>query len=124
MWTKRNDPVLHIELGKWADLMVIAPLDANTLAKMACGICDNLLLCTTRAWNFEKPLFFCSAMNTRMWEHPITKKHIDTLLSWGHIEIACISKKLMCGDTGIGAMAKPEDIFQQILIHLKSKQLS
>lgn len=122
MWTKRNDPVLHIELGKWADLMVIAPLDANTLAKMAQGICDNLLLCTTRAWNFEKPLFFSPAMNTRMWEHPITKQHIDTLLSWNHIEISCISKKLMCGDTGLGAMAKPEVIFETILNHLKSKQ--
>lgn len=122
MWTKRGDPVLHIELGKWADLMVIAPLDANTLAKMAQGICDNLLLCTTRAWNMEKPLFFCPAMNTRMWLHPITCQQIDTLTQWGHIEVACIEKELMCGDTGLGAMAKPADIFQQVLIYLKRQQ--
>lgn len=114
LWQKRDDPVLHIELGKWADVMVIAPIDANTLAKMAGGVCDNLLLCTTRAWNFDKPLFFCPAMNTRMWEHPITSHHIDVLKSWGHIEIECIAKKLMCGDTGLGAMETPANIFQRV----------
>lgn len=45
MWTNRTDPVLHIELRRWADLLVIAPLDANTLGKIASGICDNLLVC-------------------------------------------------------------------------------
>lgn len=117
MWQKRDDPVLHIELGKWADLLLIAPLDANTLAKMAGGICDNLLLCTTRAWDLNKPLYFCPAMNTRMWDHPITVKHIDTLKSWKHIEIPCIPKKLMCGDVGLGAMEIPEKIYQKIRQH-------
>lgn len=118
MWTKRDDPVLHIELGKWADLMLIAPLDANTLAKMATGVCDNLLLCTTRAWDFTKPLFFCPAMNTRMWEHPITQQQIKILQQWGHIEIKCIAKKLMCGDTGMGAMETPTNIVQAIVEYL------
>lgn len=121
MWSKRDDPVLHIELGKWADLMLIAPLDANTLAKMATGICDNLLLCTTRAWNFDKPLFFCPAMNTRMWQHPITEQQVATLKQWGHIEIKCIAKKLMCGDTGLGAMETPANIVQTIVEHLNSQ---
>lgn len=120
MWHKRDDPVLHIDLGKWADLMLIAPLDANTLAKMATGVCDNLLLCTTRAWNLEKGLFFCPAMNTRMWEHPITQQQIDILTSWGHIEIKCISKKLMCGDIGYGAMETPKNIVQTIVKYLNS----
>lgn len=114
MWQKRDDPVLHIELGKWADILVIAPLDANTLAKMASGICDNLLLCKTRAWDMTKPLFFCPAMNTRMWEHPITGEHIERLKSWGHIEIPCIAKKLMCGDIGLGAMETPQIIHEKI----------
>lgn len=118
MWSKRDDPVLHIELGKWADLMLLAPLDANTLAKMATGVCDNLLLCTTRAWNFEKPLFFCPAMNTRMWEHPITNQQIEILKQWGHIEIKCIAKKLMCGDIGYGAMQTPANIVQTVVEYL------
>lgn len=117
MWQKRDDPVLHIELSKWADILLVAPLDANTLAKMAGGICDNLLLCTTRAWDLNKPLYFCPAMNTRMWEHPITAKHIETLKSWKHIEIPCIAKKLMCGDVGVGAMETPEKIYQTICQH-------
>ncbi|KAI8437116.1 hypothetical protein MSG28_010466 [Choristoneura fumiferana] len=113
-WKQRGDPVIHIELGKWADMMVIAPLDANSLAKMAQGICDNLLTCTTRAWDSAKPLLFCPAMNTRMWEHPITSKQIKVLTEWGHKEIPPISKTLMCGDTGIGAMAEVDTIVEQI----------
>ncbi|KAL0838569.1 hypothetical protein ABMA28_016670 [Loxostege sticticalis] len=113
-WKNRGDPVLHIELAKWADVMVIAPLDANTLAKMAQGICDNLLTCTTRAWDMSKPLFFCPAMNTKMWEHPITSKQIAMLKNWGHTEIPPISKTLMCGDTGMGAMAEVPTIVNVI----------
>lgn len=114
-WKGRGDPVLHIELGKWADLMVIAPLDANSLAKMAQGLCDNLLLCTTRAWDFGKPLLFAPAMNTRMWDHPITGPQIETLKSWGLQEIPCVAKTLMCGDTGQGAMAEVNTIVQTVL---------
>ncbi|XP_075978284.1 phosphopantothenoylcysteine decarboxylase [Anticarsia gemmatalis] len=114
-WQQRGDPVLHIELGKMADMMIIAPLDANTLAKMTHGLCDNLLTCTTRAWDLDKPLIFCPAMNTRMWEHPITSQQIATLKQWGHIEIPPISKKLMCGDTGIGAMAEVSTIVETLI---------
>ena len=55
-WQKVGDPVLHIELRRWADVFVVAPLSANTLAKMANGMCDNLLTCVVRAWDFSKPL--------------------------------------------------------------------
>lgn len=78
------------------------------------GLCDNLLTCTTRAWDITRPLLFCPAMNTRMWEHPITAQQVATLKSWGHIEIPPISKKLMCGDTGVGAMAEVETIVEKI----------
>ncbi|XP_071860336.1 phosphopantothenoylcysteine decarboxylase isoform X2 [Bombus fervidus] len=71
-WQDRGDPVLHIDLVKWADLFLIAPLDANTLGKIASGICDNILTCVARAWDPAKPLIFCPAMNTKMWEHPVT----------------------------------------------------
>lgn len=120
MWNKRGDPVLHIDLGKWADLMVIAPLDANSLAKMSSGVCDNLLLCTTRAWDLSKPLLFCPAMNTRMFEHPVTSEQIAKLRSWGHVEVPSIVKTLMCGDTGNGAMAEVQTIYQEIINCLAS----
>ncbi|XP_032926248.1 phosphopantothenoylcysteine decarboxylase isoform X1 [Catharus ustulatus] len=101
LWKGRSDPVLHIELRRWADLMVVAPLDANTLAKVANGICDNLLTCVIRAWDLSKPLLFCPAMNTAMWEHPITARHVEQLKGFGYTEIPCVVKKLVCGDEGV-----------------------
>lgn len=78
-WQDRGDPVLHIDLVKWADLFLIAPLDANTLGKIASGICDNILTCVARAWDHSKPLIFCPAMNTKMWEHPVTAPQVKQL---------------------------------------------
>ncbi|XP_017478644.1 PREDICTED: phosphopantothenoylcysteine decarboxylase [Rhagoletis zephyria] len=114
MWQRRGDPVLHIELGKWADVLLIAPLSANTLAKISTGICDNLLTCVVRAWDLHKPLLFCPAMNTRMYDHPLTYEQIGKLKSWGYIEVPCISKTLMCGDTGVGAMAEVSTIVERL----------
>jgi phosphopantothenoylcysteine decarboxylase len=110
VWSKRGDPVLHIELGKWADIFVIAPLDANTLAKIANGLCDNLLTCTARAWELSKPLIFCPAMNTKMYQHPLTATQINSLVSWGYKHVPVIEKTLICGDTGAGAMAEVDTI--------------
>ncbi|KFV63737.1 Phosphopantothenoylcysteine decarboxylase, partial [Dryobates pubescens] len=100
LWRGRSDPVLHIELRRWADLLLVAPLDANTLAKLASGICDNLLTCVIRAWDRSKPLLFCPAMNTAMWEHPITAQQVEQLKAFGYTEIPCVVKKLVCGDEG------------------------
>ncbi|XP_059713912.1 phosphopantothenoylcysteine decarboxylase isoform X3 [Haemorhous mexicanus] len=105
LWKGRSDPVLHIELRRWADLMVVAPLDANTLAKVANGICDNLLTCVIRAWDLSKPLLFCPAMNTAMWEHPITAHHVEQLKAFGYTEIPCVVKKLVCGDEALRALS-------------------
>nr|XP_033491038.1 phosphopantothenoylcysteine decarboxylase-like isoform X2 [Epinephelus lanceolatus] len=110
LWTQRSDPVLHIELRRWADLFVIAPLDANTLGKIASGICDNLLTCVVRAWDISRPLLFCPAMNTAMWQHPITAQQVSRLTEFGYVEIPCIAKKLVCGDEGKGAMAEVSTI--------------
>lgn len=121
-WQKMNDPVLHIELRRWADLMVISPLDANTLAKIANGLCDNLLTSVVRAWDMKRPLLFAAAMNTFMWEHVITKKHIDTLTGFGFIEIPCVAKKLACNDIGMGGMASVETIVDKILSSLQSSE--
>ncbi|KAM9061024.1 phosphopantothenoylcysteine decarboxylase isoform X1 [Sarcophilus harrisii] len=106
MWKSLSDPVLHIDLRRWADLLVVAPLDANTLGKVASGICDNLLTSVIRAWDRTKPLLFCPAMNTAMWEHPVTAQHMEQLKGFGYIEIPCVAKKLACGDEGLGAMAE------------------
>ncbi|KAI0216208.1 Phosphopantothenoylcysteine decarboxylase [Lamellibrachia satsuma] len=118
-WTSRSDPVLHIELRKWADLFLLAPLDANTLAKVATGLCDNLLTCVVRAWDLKKPFLFAPAMNTLMWEHPITATHITTLEGWGYKTIPCIAKKLACRDTGMGAMAEVATIVSRVQLALE-----
>ncbi|GBP21094.1 Phosphopantothenoylcysteine decarboxylase [Eumeta japonica] len=118
-WRNRGDPVLHIELGKWADMLLIAPLDANTLAKTAQGLCDNLVTCVMRAWDLQKPLLFCPAMNTRMWEHPLTNEQIQKLVNWGYKQIPPIKKTLMCGDTGVGAMAEVVDIVSEVKLAIE-----
>lgn len=81
VYKQRGDPVLHIELRKWADAFLIAPLDANTMGKIANGLCDNLLTCVARAWDFNsnKNFYFAPAMNTCMWDHPMTADHLKKL---------------------------------------------
>ncbi|XP_039094075.1 phosphopantothenoylcysteine decarboxylase isoform X6 [Hyaena hyaena] len=114
MWKCRSDPVLHIDLRRWADLMLVAPLDANTLGKVASGVCDNLLTCVIRAWDCRKPLLFCPAMNTAMWKHPITAQQVGLLKAFGYVEIPCVAKKLVCGDEGLGAMAEVGTIVDKV----------
>lgn len=83
-WNSVQDDVLHISLRRWADCVLIAPLDANTLAKLANGMADNLVTCVMRAWDIQgnKPVLICPAMNTAMWMHPVTQQHIETLRGW------------------------------------------
>jgi phosphopantothenoylcysteine decarboxylase len=76
---QRGEPVLHIRLRRWADLLLIAPMDANTLAKLAGGLCDNCLTCVWRAWEPARPVVLAPAMNTLMWEHPLTSRHLRQL---------------------------------------------
>lgn len=113
-WRALGDPVLHIELRRWADCLLIAPLSANSLAKMAGGLCDNLLLSVARAWDYSKPLLVAPAMNTLMWDHPVTAKQIATLIEWGARVIEPVEKKLACADVGLGALAPAEEIAAQV----------
>src|SRR5262249_29224235 len=75
----RDEPVLRIELRRWAELSLIAPLDANTLAKLANGLADNCLTSVWRAWDSQRPVVLAPAMNTFMWEHPLTGRHLRQL---------------------------------------------
>lgn len=103
-------------LRNWADIFLIAPLDANTLGKLANGLCDNLLTSVARAWDiYNKPFVVCPAMNTVMWKHPCTKKSLEILKEWGYLEVPPISKKLACGEEGMGAMANISDILNLIV---------
>lgn len=78
------------------------------------GLCDNLLTCVARAWELKKPLLFCPAMNTKMWEHPITETQVNILRTWGYTMVPCVSKTLICGDTGLGAMAEVSTIVEYV----------
>lgn len=78
--------------------------------QVAGGLCDNLLTCIVRAWDFSKPMFVAPAMNTFMWTSPFTLRHLTAIEDLGVTVISPISKKLACGDTGNGAMAEPATI--------------
>ena len=102
----------HVELGLWADLMVIAPATANTLSKMANGTCDNLLLATYLS--AKCPVYFAPAMDLDMYKHPSTKTSIEKLQSFGNTMIPAESGELASGLHGEGRMAEPENIIQFI----------
>ncbi|PWK19509.1 bifunctional phosphopantothenoylcysteine decarboxylase/phosphopantothenate--cysteine ligase CoaBC [Xanthomarina spongicola] len=98
----------HVELGLWADLFVIAPATANTMSKMANGVCDNLLLATYLS--AKCPVYFAPAMDLDMYKHPTTKQSFKSLKSFGNIIIPATSGELASGLVGEGRMAEPEDI--------------
>jgi len=102
----------HVELGLWADLIIMAPATANTLSKMANGLCDNLLLATYLS--AKCPVFFAPAMDLDMFAHPSTQENIRKLKSYGNIEIESAYGELASGLVGQGRMAEPEDMLQTI----------
>jgi phosphopantothenoylcysteine decarboxylase len=140
---QRGDQVLHIELRRWADLFLIAPLDANTLAKLAVGLCDNCLTCVWRAWEPGRPVVLAPAMNTLMWQQPFTRRHLRSLAADagaghlpGHLDeddllpllnersrklyvVPPVTKALACGDVGVGAMAAVADIAAAVDVMLR-----
>lgn len=102
----------HVMLGRWADLMIIAPLSCNTLAKMANGHCDNLLLATYLSATC--PIVVAPAMDEDMWHHPATKENLKKLESFGNTIIPVEKGDLASGLTGEGRMAEPEQILDFI----------
>ncbi|CAZ82447.1 unnamed protein product [Tuber melanosporum] len=111
----RECPVLHIELRKWADLLVVAPLSANTLSSVTVGRCDGLLLSVLRAWDWARAgIVVAPAMNTLMWTHPVTSGQVETLKAWGVEVLMPVSKVLACGDEGVGGMVGVEVVVETI----------
>ncbi|MGB1038693.1 MAG: bifunctional phosphopantothenoylcysteine decarboxylase/phosphopantothenate--cysteine ligase CoaBC [Bacteroidia bacterium] len=100
--------VNHVELGKWADALVIAPATANTLAKMSKGICDNLLLATYLS--ADCPVFFAPAMDLDMYIHHTSTHNIESLIAAGNIELPAGTGELASGLSGKGRMCEPENI--------------
>ena len=98
----------HVMLGRWADVMLIAPISCNTLSKMAAGLCDNLLLAAYLSATC--PVVVAPAMDEDMWLHPSTKRNIQTLLSYGNRVIPVSNGELASGLYGEGRMAEPEMI--------------
>ena len=114
MEEKLAERINHIDLGKEADLFVVAPASANTIAKLAYGLADNMLTATALALPSTTPKLIAPAMNTKMYENPLTKKNLDTLHDLGYQEILPKSGLLACGDTGLGALADIDDIIESI----------
>ncbi len=103
----------HVELGLWADLMIIAPATARTLAKCATGNCDDLL--TAVYLSARCPVFFAPAMDVDMYRHPSTQKNIETLLSYGNKLIEAEFGELASGLVGEGRLAEPENIVSRLV---------
>ncbi|MDP1842514.1 MAG: bifunctional phosphopantothenoylcysteine decarboxylase/phosphopantothenate--cysteine ligase CoaBC [Sediminibacterium sp.] len=102
----------HVELGRWADLFIIAPLSCNTLAKMAHGFCDNILLAVYLSATCS--VVVAPAMDEDMWKHPSTKQNLAKLISFGNTVMEVNHGELASGLIGDGRMAEPESIIQFI----------
>jgi len=109
-WKKIGDPILHIELRRWADIVLVAPCSANMLSKIAHGLCDNLATSLMRALAPTTPTYIFPAMNTLMYEHPLTAQHLKVVHEIGYNVVGPIGKNLACGDVGVGAMTEWKDI--------------
>ena len=104
----------HIELAKWADLVVIAPASANTLARLAMGMADDLL--TTVCLATTAPVIIAPAMNQQMWAHPAVNLNVQTLRDMNYQIIAPASGEQACGDIGAGRLPEPEELLNEVLL--------
>jgi len=107
----------HVELGLWADYMIIAPASANSIGKMANGLCDNLL--TAVYLSAKCPVYFAPAMDLDMWKHESTQENIDKLKSYGNVVVAPNNGELASGLFGEGRMAEPEEIVAFLITEIK-----
>ncbi len=111
-WEENNVWNNHVSLGLWGDLMLVAPASANTIAKMAHGICDNQLIATYLS--ARCPILICPAMDEDMYKHPSTQNNIKKLLAYGNHLMDVGNGELASGLVGPGRMAEPEEIVQTL----------
>lgn len=118
-----REDVEHIELAKWADVFLIAPISANTISKFATGVSDNLLTSIFCAYlGTKKPFVLAPAMNMNMWQNPFVKENLSKLKKEGAMVVEPESGFLACGDNGIGKLADIENIFHYTLRSLFQKK--
>jgi phosphopantothenoylcysteine decarboxylase/phosphopantothenate--cysteine ligase len=110
----------HVDLGLWADLFLIAPISANTLSKLANGICDNLLAATYLS--ARCPVMVAPAMDLDMYQHPSVRKNLETLLSFGNLILDAEEGELASGLSGQGRMMEPEHILEHVISHFSKKK--
>ena len=113
----------HISLSRWSDLILIAPITANTIAKLSYGISDDLA--STVVLASDKEIFLVPAMNVRMWEHPSTKENLQKLKSFGYQIIGPETGDMACGEYGQGKMTEPKEIvatLEQFFFNLKKNR--
>lgn len=106
--------VNHIQLAKETDLFLVAPASANTLAKLANGLADNIVTATALALPTTTPKLLAPAMNTNMYLHPATQKNLETLRDYGYQLVSPRESILACGDRGIGALAEIPAILESV----------
>lgn len=105
----------HITWAKWAEILVIAPLSANSLARLACGLADEVVSTTTMALPRGVPAVLAPAMNTEMWFHPAVQRNLRWIADLERYTVVePVEKRLACGDIGVGAMAEVEDILRTL----------
>lgn len=113
LWDAHAEAAMgHLELASWAQQVVIAPATANTLAKLAHGLADNLV--STLCLATEAPLLVAPAMNHRMWQHPATQSNLATLLARGVRMVGPNDGPLAEGESGPGRMAEPAQIIERL----------
>ncbi len=110
----------HIELARWAELVLIAPASADIMARLANGLADDLLatLCLATA----APLLLAPAMNQQMWQHPATRHNTDILVERGVGMLGPDSGDQACGEHGPGRMLEPEEIVERLQVHFNNQQ--
>lgn len=114
MEEKIAEHINHIDLGKETDLFIVAPASANTISKLANGLADNMVTATALALPTHVPKLIAPAMNTKMYDNPITQRNLATLKEIGYREITPKASLLVCGDIGRGALADLDTIIQTI----------
>jgi len=110
----------HISLSRWADLILVAPITANTISKLSSGSSDDLA--STVILASDKEVYLAPAMNVRMWEHPSTKENINKLKNYGYKIIGPDIGDMACGEYGKGKMSEPSEIIKKIELYFKNRE--